>query len=302
MKKFYFLACELFMLMIATAQAATPNTITFTDGKTLAAEVLQVEGNYLVCSRELEFGKAAVRLPLNSIASVTFPEAESLASLDSLPSGTDRLKKLQSLWNSLKQFVRVPGTPVGQAGILLARALYDDGSPAALSEAMELLQTLEKATPATEIRVEALSLRLLVMGALGQVEAARNEAKNAYERAGRSEPRVRAAAGYALAQLLCKDLEELERENPRWELDPLVRPDRNRLHHRIVELFLQPYLENGSDPAPAARGLWALAQFHKTNQRIEEAASVAQDIIDIYPNTPEEPLAKEFLQTLQTKS
>mgnify|MGYP005843064431 CR=1 FL=1 len=301
MNRFCVILCALGMILPAAARPASPNIVTFADGRKLAVEVHRVEGEKLVCSRALEFGRAVERYPLDSIVSVTFPEQVPLAAAASLAPAADRIEKLRPLWNSLRPFVRVPGTPAGHAGLLLARALYEEGPPAALAEAMEILQTLERDDPSPETRAGALSLRLIVMGAQGRGPEAREEAARIFEQTGRPEPRVRAAAGYALANLLREDLAELERENPRWELDPLVRPDRNRLHHRIIELFLQPYLENGSQAGPAARSLWALVEFHRVNDREKEAASVARDIVEIYPETPEAPQAEAFLQTLKTK-
>jgi hypothetical protein len=88
---------------------------------------------------------------------------------------------------------------------------------------------------------------------------------------------------------------QLVEENPRWEIDPFTRPERDRLYFLTRELLLLPYLDRGYSPAEAAGSLWKLVQFLTEVGETDDAQEVAGDIIAVFPGTPEAELAQTFL-------
>ena len=82
-----------------------------------------------------------------------------------------------------------------------------------------------------------------------------------------------------------ESLKQLQTENPKWEEDDTVRPDRNRLYHRTVDQFLWPYLFHGTREESAARGLIAAAEVYQLGGDDAAARACLEDVIQLYPAT-----------------
>ncbi|GAB4167002.1 MAG: hypothetical protein Fur0032_04760 [Terrimicrobiaceae bacterium] len=287
-----------FLLAVAT-QAFSQNLdkIRLTDGREIAADIQKLEGRQLVVSRTLDFGRSVERYPIDTIAMVTFAGAREADSALAQPTSPARTAKLSRLWETMSPFLTIPGSPAGRVGLAYARALAESSLPADRQKAVSILSLIETGDWLADRRSDAFSEKLLVLLAQGQGDEAKKAAEAALQADGEPNPRLRAGASYSLALILRKELADLEKENPRWELDPAIRPVRNRLYHRIIELLLIPYLENGLAQASASRSLWELADFHQSTGNPAEALSVARDISEIYPSSPEAVRAKSLLQT-----
>lgn len=290
-------------LIASAALAAGQNLdkIRLADGRELPADIQKVEGRQLIVTRTLDFGRSVERIPVDSIAMATFGISREADAALARPSGPDRTAALSKLWESQSQFLSIPGSPAGRVGLAYAKALSESSLPADREKSLAILSLVESGDWLADRRSDAFSEKLLVLLSAGRGEDAKQAAGTALAAAGEPNHRLRAGASHSLALILRKELTELEKENPRWELDPLVRPDRNRLYHRIIELLLIPYLENGIAQAPASRSLWELVDFHRSTGNTAEALSVARDIVEIYPSTPEAVRAKSLTQPTENQ-
>jgi hypothetical protein len=76
-----------------------------------------------------------------------------------------------------------------------------------------------------------------------------------------------------------------------------VRPERERLFHEALDLYLFPYLFHGTETAAAARGLWGGLQLCQSGGAPAEARELAMDLTILYPGTPQAAEARRFLET-----
>ncbi len=288
-------------LILSLAGAQAESRIRLLDGREVTGDIRQLDGDQLVVRRSLDFGQAVERYPLKSIAVVEFAQSREIETVAMLPAGEARTNRLLALWESLKGFVKVPGSPTGRVGLITAAALAASEDRQKSGQALDILSLVEAGDHSPERRAEAFGARLLLLLKLNQTDEVREAAEAALALNPGADARIRAGASLALASLLREQLKALEKENPRWEIDPAVRPERNRLYHRTIELLLQPYLETGSLTNPVAKSLWQLVEFHLETGSNEEAHSVARDIAEIYPSTPESISAKNLMKQNENK-
>lgn len=114
------------------------------------------------------------------------------------------------------------------------------------------------------------------------------------------DPAVLIEAKYILAEAAGTSLKKLLEDNPRWEEDLNVIPERNRLYHEAVDLFLYPSLFEGSQAEAAARGLWGAVGIYQLTGEAANALECARDITILYPGTKYAAPAKELIASLPT--
>lgn len=266
-----------------------PDVILLEDGQEVRAAATSVSDGRLSIKVKSQYGSVVRQIPLDQISTVKFGDSETL--LESLPTTMD-VGALRTLWSARKPLLSVPGSPAGAVGLRLARVLLD-ATPPDPATADTVLTAVEADDWDSDRRSRAGSLRFEVILRSGDAESARTQAREAL--ADEGSPRLRLAASRYLAQDSIASYRQLVEENPRWEIDPFTRPERDRLYFLTRELLLLPYLERGFSPAEAAGGLWELVQFLAEVGETDDAQQVAGDIIAVFPDTPEAELAHTFL-------
>jgi hypothetical protein len=156
-----------------------------------------------------------------------------------------------------------------------------------------MFERLEKADWNESRRDAAGRGRLLALIAVGRAAEAVDQAKQLAVNA--EDPATLIEAKYVLAQGSFQDLRKLLEDNPRWEQDDNVRPERNRLYHETIDLFLFPFLFHGAEQGPATRGLAGAMDFFIFMKEPAHAAEIARDLTVLYPGTPESKTAAQFL-------
>ncbi len=204
--------------------------------------------------------------------------------------------ELARLWAQWQPFLEVPKSPAGKVGTAYGDALLRAGSEAEVLKALELYKLVEKASWNDEDKGLAQQGRLRAMIASGRagdaVEEAREIAKDS------EDPAVLIEAKYIMAEAAGASFRKLVEENPRWEQDLNVIPERNRLYAEALDLYLYPYLFFGSEIEPAARGLAGAVGIYRFTGEDRLAAETAKDIVEIYPGTKYAAEAQSFLEGL----
>ncbi|MGB7793398.1 MAG: hypothetical protein WBL39_19545, partial [Terrimicrobiaceae bacterium] len=101
-----------------------------------------------------------------------------------------------------------------------------------------------------------------------------------------------------LAKATEKALRKLVDDNPRWEEDAFVKPERDRLYEEALELYLYPALFFGSESEVAARGLCGAVELCRFAGDLGQAQQASRDLIEIYSATSYARQAQDFLGAL----
>jgi len=211
-----------------------------------------------------------------------------------------QLVEVEGMWLKAKPWLSIPRSPAGQIGLAYAELLLRTGVPANAQKALALAKEIESQTWDQENTMLAKQTRLRAMVATGNATEAIKEAV-ALEKMS-EDPEILIEAKYILADASDKALRKLVEDNPRWEEDLYVIPERNRLYNDALDQFLYPYLFFGSQVEPAARGLWGAIELYRFVGDMKQAREASQDLVTIYPQTSYAKQASAFLASLPESS
>lgn len=204
--------------------------------------------------------------------------------------------QIEALWVKFLPWLGIPRSPSARIGCAWGNLLLRAKNPAAATKALDLFQTIESSTWNDEDKMTARQGRLRAMVATGQAAQA---VKEAGELAALTEnPAVLMEAKYILAEAAGTSLKKLLEDNPRWEEDIHVIPERHRLYHEAMDLYLYPSLFGGAEADAAARGLWGALGIYQLVKEPGAALECARDIVVIYTNTKYAAPAKDFIASL----
>lgn len=238
---------------------------------------------------------ASVSIPRSDLSYIEFAPDPSLDPL--LKSASpQQLAEVEARWSKAELWLSVPRSPAARLGNLLGDLLLRTGDPAKASRALDLFKQIEGAAWSPDDKMSARQGRLRSMVATGHAREAVNEAA---ELAGVTEnPAVLIEAKFILASAADSSLRKLLDENPRWEEDVNVIPERHRLYNEALDLYLYPGLFAGSESDSSARGLWGAAGIYLLAGESQKALECARDITALYPNTKFAALASDFIASL----
>jgi hypothetical protein len=175
----------------------------------------------------------------------------------------------------------IPRSIAGQVGLLYGRLLLERGLDGDAETALEVFGQVEQHAWQYDNQQAARRGRLQALIALGRAEDAVVEARKLVDEA--DDPELLIEANYVVASSMLGQLRELLEENPRWEEDDRVRPERHRLYREALNLFLFPSLYYGSWDHAAARGLWGAIELYLLCDEPLRAARRAYDLAALYP-------------------
>lgn len=236
-------------------------------------------------------------------ASISIPRAD-IVSIDFAPdpavgqllSRRPTAGELHAAWATAAPWLGIPKSSAARIGNTLGKALLAGGSSADAAKALDIFQQVESAAWSPEDKMTAKEGRLRAMVATGRAGEAVREAEQIASMT--EDPAVLIEAKFILAEAAGTSLKKLLGDNPRWEEDLNVIPERNRLYHEAVDLFLFPALFEGSQAEPAARGLWGAVGIYQLTGEAANALECARDITIIYPGTKYAAPAKDFIASL----
>jgi len=277
------------------------DTLFFDDGKTRVGKILSVDEK----SFRLEVPLAGSANGTVVTATVTIPRAN-VVQIEFGPDETrerklrqasaSNLEEIAALWKQWEPFLGIPKSPAGVIGNAYGNLLLQTRTEANAQTALTLFTRIESSSWALDARGLAKQGRLRAMIATGNAAAA---VKDALEIAKITEdPAVLVEAKYLLAGASDQELRTLLLENPRWEEDIYVIPERHRLYNEALDDYLFPYLFFGSESEAAARGLWGATGVYELVGELDKARETSRDLLRIYPKSPYATKAKDLLEKL----
>jgi hypothetical protein len=206
---------------------------------------------------------------------------------------------LEQLWDKQRPLLDLPRSYAGEVGLTLAERCMQQEKRDSARKALEIYRAIEEKDWEPSRRARARRGRLRAMVAVGAAAEAIEEATVLANES--EDPEVLIEARYVLAQASAAKFRELLREHPRWMEDERVRPERNRLYHETLDLFLYAYLFHGTHAGQAARGLWGALEIYQLCGEEEAARRIAADLVFFYPETHEGKRAQELLSQKEKK-
>lgn len=204
------------------------------------------------------------------------------------------------LWQRMEPFLAVPESPAAKAGMVYGEILLLSQDPNRHHEALDLFRRLESEAWNESDREAATRGRLKAMLALGRIDEASEEAETLALEA--QDPSLLLETRLLLAETRIAALRALLEENPRWDEDPPVRAQRDRLLNEALDLALYPFLFYGTAHEQAAQGLWLAREAYLLGGQPAAALEVASDIAAIYPQSRHAVPAREALPKEQPES
>lgn len=211
-----------------------------------------------------------------------------------------RMAFARVLWQRMEPLLDVPESPAAKAGMVYGEILLLSEDPARHNEALELFRRIEAGAWDESDRQTAMRGRLKAMLALGQIDEASKEAETLALRT--EDPGLLLDTKLLLAETRLAALKTLLDENPRWEEDPPVRTERDKLLNEALDLALYPFLFHGTEHEQSAKGLWLAHEAYLLAEQPAAAREVATDITTLYPHTRYAAPAKEALRKEKPES
>lgn len=238
---------------------------------------------------------ATVTIPRANVVHIEFGVDEARTKLlkEATPA---QLAQIEMLWKQFEPWLPIAKSPAGTIGLVYGDVLLRSGDAPNAQKALALLSKIEKETWNRDDIVLAKQGRLRAMVATGNAKDAIEEALALAKIS--EDPAVLIEAKYILAEAADKALRKLVEENPRWEEDILVIPERHRLYNEALDFYLFPSLFFGSESEPAARGLWGAVGVYQFTGETTHAAEISRDLVTLYPGTKYAALAQKFLDGL----
>lgn len=261
--------------------------------------VVGVDATQIRLEVPLERGGPGARLtvsvPRSEIDRIEFAENESLNQLLADHDQGD-IHEIGALWQRWRHVVDLAKSPAARIGNVYGLLLLETGDEARAETALEIFTTIETSAWDDSDRQIARQGRLRAMVATGSAADAVAEAEQLAVES--EDSRILIEAKFILAEAAFNRLAKLETENPRWTEDINVRPERERLYHESLDLYLYPYLFFGSETEAASRGLAGALAVHRFNDDTPAAIEISRDLVRIYPDTTFAREASEFLASL----
>lgn len=240
-------------------------------------------------------GSAKRTLPADRVSRVDFGwadgEAEAFARRGELDA-----ESLEGWWDLHFAHLHRPRSRTAAWGIALAAALLRDEGESGASRALSLCDRIVARAWSSDDIAAARKGRLEALIAKGELDTAVTEARLL---AGETEdPALLISVKFLLAEADFERLRILEEDNPRWEQDDEVRPERNLLYHGIVDQYLWPHLFHATRAEAASRGLLRAGEVYRFGNDPGRAAASYRDLVRLYPGTTAAMAAKERLEEL----
>ena len=278
---------KFFPLFLFAATVCAQDVIQYTDGSVRTNKIAAVEGSMLrivIPSPVAGQPGGSTLIPRAGISKIIFgPDPVLDAVAASVVPGS--LASARSRWQNLQPLLGTPESRAGEAGCLYGEILLQLDDRARHDEALEVFKAVEAGTWNAEDRQRATRGRLNALIKKGQLEEASQEAEQIERSA--EDPDLVIDTRLLLAGARKEALNLLLSENPRWNEDPPVRAERQRLIHEGVEFALYPFLFHGTKRAEAAKGIWLACEIYQLAGQDDDARAVAGDLTEIYSETPE---------------
>lgn len=238
---------------------------------------------------------ASVSVPRGDVDYIEFGPDPALEAILKSPSPA-QIGEIEARWIKAEPWLPVPRSPAARIANAFGGALLQTGDPAKAARALELFKKVEAGAWDPADKLDARQGRLRAMVATGNARDAINEARELSETT--EDPAVLIEAKYILASAADASLRKLLEDNPRWEEDINIIPERHRLYNEALDLYLYPSLFAGSESEAAACGLWGAVGIYILTGESQKALECARDIASLYPQTKPAAPAKEFIATL----
>lgn len=205
------------------------------------------------------------------------------------------IQALESLWEVSLPHLHRPRSRAGAVGLALGQALLGSGVESDWKRALRLLEVLETKAWDSDIRARATAQKVNAWIRLGDFASAENAARALLEQ-GNPVPFIELR--YAKAGQDFVALRLLEQENPKWQEDEEIRPERMRLLQEALDALLYPSLFHGGEANLAARGLLAAAEVNRFSGLREASCGNLADLLALYPESSSAERARQLIAEL----
>ncbi len=297
MRRLLFLALFLPLVPLPAQQPTVPasDTLVLNTGAAVACRILSADE----AGVKIEYTSPTDRkvqtrdVPWNDILRIDFAMDDSFRNLLNATTAAS-LPQMLERWKSLEPMLPRRNHPAGDLGLAIIRIALGQTDAALKQTALDLCGKIELHDWDTSRRDQARWLRVQLLHSLGLSADAITEAQ-VIAKDETIQPVLAMQAHLYIAATEFAALKKLEEENPLWLEDDLVRPERDRLFHTVLDHYLMPTLFHGALEDTATQGLWGAVQLFVFDHDLTSAAQRARDLIKLYPQSTVAKQATTFL-------
>ncbi|MBK1883959.1 hypothetical protein JIN85_16185 [Luteolibacter pohnpeiensis] len=271
-------------------------------GEPFTVRLLDSSVQGLVVEKRLANGVTQRKLPLSEIGAIRITLTPEETDLLDHPA-KEAAPALEVLWSTRKATLTISGSNAAMTGLAYAKALRAENTERSLTNAADVLNTIEvKATDDETIALAKSELEVLdfaLARKAGNTEKADQLAWKIAENAFGENSDAMLTATDWLADRHFSQLKAIEEDNPRWDEDPDVKPARDRLYHLALDFALYPSLFESNNQSAAAAGLAKAARVYQFTNDNERLKGELEDLAALYPDSTEAKQNAELLDQLR---
>jgi hypothetical protein len=289
-----FLTAALAVPAAFSAEPPPQDVITSTAGVTMSGTLTGRTDTGVELRSQSPTGAVVTQVvPLDNIERIDFANADKLQEEIAKTTKADARRMLQR-WRQDEKFIDIPESPAGAVGVRTAQLLLEAGGTENVRTAGEILQTITDKAWSVVDKDRAKALTIESLRNAGKVEEAEKAAREYLS--GDASAEGKAEVSYYLALVLADKYRIFIEDNPRWQHDPYMRPQRQRLYNEVLDNFLASYLQYGAPPEITPKSLLSSVTFLDKYGEHDEAVAIAQDLTTVFGTSPEAAEAKKFLE------
>lgn len=277
------------------AEPASQDVITSTAGQTMSGTLIgRTDGGVQIRSQSPTGAVVTQVVSIDNIERIDFANADKLQEEIAKTTKADSGRMLQR-WRQDEKFIDLPQSPAGAVGVRTAQLLLEAGGAENVRTAAEILETISSKAWNVVDKDRAKALTIESLRSSGKTAEAEKAAREYLS--GDASAEGKAEVSYYLALVLADQYRTFIEDNPRWEHDPYMRPQRQRLYNEVLDHFLASYLQYGAPPEITPKSLLSSVTFLDKYGENSEAVALAQDLTTVFGTSPEAAEAKKFLET-----
>jgi len=278
--------------------------IELVSGEILSGKVKRLEGENIRFEMSIGGGVAEAPYKLSLIKKIIFQRSPEEDALVKSVNPAD-IPALLKLLEQRKPLFTMQGSDAGEIVLRIVKLELIEGTKTSAKDALLFLELVEKQDWSATRKAQVPGLRISALLKSGQTEKAAAELDKLETTSGSDENAVAEAqiqGAFLKAQKAAQDLQELEKEFPRWDLMPEKRSERNRLIQAVLDNYLYAAVFRADFPAMAAQGLYQAALMNVKIKDTEQARAELDEILKEFPEPEYVAQARDLLKKMDKDS
>lgn len=295
------LPLSLFAALVCGATALSADDLALKNGQTVTGKIINADEKAYTLEIPLGTGTGKMVYPRDSVLTVGLGRTDQQKRLFT-SSDTKDIEALRAWWTAEQPWLAVKGTDTGAVGIRLIKLILAEGKKSGGKDAIEIIEVIQAGDWDEGRKASLPQLRVSALLLSGQTEKASALLQSVASATGGDEEAITTAQvqeKFIDARKAVAQLDDLEKNYPRWPILPEKRDERDRLIQQALDAYLYPVAFHAELQKLCAEGLLNAAVLYARTGQTAEARQAAEELIAQYPEPDLVPKARDLLSKLK---